>query len=70
VEITRLQRENEQLRSRLERAERIIDVQKKVGAPAWDDTRRDPERRDALIAMATDDGSRDSPPFSRRLNPP
>ena len=30
VEITRLQRENEQLRSRLERAEHIIDVQKKL----------------------------------------
>ena len=30
VENTRLQRENEQLRSRLERAEHIIDVQKKL----------------------------------------
>ena len=30
AEIARLERENEQLRSRLERAERIIDVQKKL----------------------------------------
>lgn len=30
IEIARLQRENEQLRSRLERAEHIIDVQKKL----------------------------------------
>jgi len=30
TEIARLQRENEQLRSRLDRAERIIDVQKKL----------------------------------------
>ena len=30
VEIARLQRENEQLRARLERAEHIIDVQKKL----------------------------------------
>jgi transposase-like protein len=30
AEMARLQRENEQLRSRLDRAERIIDVQKKL----------------------------------------
>lgn len=40
VELARLQRENKRLQEKLERAELIIDVQKKSCAAAWRNTRR------------------------------